>query len=197
MAKELEQPQQRRPAVFADQHGRDWRTIIDIRTGHAAAPFEPDFTAPWYPDTIYVEHDPADARKVRIAYGKILSHFRDAHDAYEDLRFRVAEEMWGSAFITKMGETYEDDDPQLRKKIGSPPSEIAYPEAALEGNRWVLGFTDKVPPFFVPILEKQRRTLGGRKYLDADEAATLDETFDPDASGGKKAKVGRPKKVAA
>jgi hypothetical protein len=199
MAKELEQPQYLRYATKSDQHGRDWGGVIDIRTGTSVGPLDPKFTAPWYPDHAWIRHDPKDGRKIRIDYDGMLAQLREAHREYEDRRFRTAQNMYSAAFHTMMGDSYDNDPPEMQRKVGPPPTAVAFPEAAAEGNKWVLGFTDSVPKWAQAILDRERAKRSGKKYLDADDAADLDEQFDPVAVGGKVEKVGstprgRPRK---
>jgi len=193
VAKELTQPEQRRPRTFYDQHDRTWETVIDIRTGHAAGPWEPKFQAPWYPEAKYIRHDPSDDRRILIDYDRNVRDAKRAMDDYDDLRMKVAMDQYGSAFTSKLGETHEDDPPELKKLVGGPPFPVAFPEAALEGNRWVLGFSTTIPKWAYAFVAAQNKVE--RKYLDADEeverAVDLDETHDPEATGGKRVKVKR------
>lgn len=192
-AKELEQPEQRRYATFQDEHGRTWGTDIDIRTGHSCGQWEPRFQAPWIPEAKYIRHDLKNSHRIIIDYDKNIRDLKDAHSEFDDLRFRAAQQEWGSAAGSKMGKTYEEDAPELTRMVGKPPRPVQFPEAAKEGNKWVLGFSNLIPTWAYPLLEAETRVE--KKYLDAEEEdlekrLDLEEKHDPKATGGKKQPVG-------
>jgi hypothetical protein len=180
VAKELSQPEQRSYRSFYDQHDRQWGAPVDKRTGHSVGPWEPKFQAPWLPEAKYIKHVPTDDRLIRIDYESNILDLKRAMDAYDDLRLKTAMDQYGSAFTSKLGQTAEEDPPELKRLVGKPPFPAAFPEAAKEGNRWVLGFESRIPKWAYP-------------YLDADEevekAVDLDERFDPEATGGKRKPV--------
>ena len=194
MAKELEQPAQRRPKSYFDRHDRKWTTVIDIRTGHSCGPWEPQFTAPVYPEMKYIRHDLKDDRYIIIDYDRWIRDARDAADGYDDFRQKTAIDQYGSAFTSKLGVTPDEDLPELRRLVGEPPKPVEFPEACKAGNKWALGLTNVIPTWAYALLP--RATAPVRKYLDADEevvekAVTLDEQFDPKATGGKRVPVPR------
>lgn len=193
MPKELSQPETRLYRTFRDPHDRIWGSAVDKRTGHSVGPWEPQFEAPWYPEAKYIKHNPSDDRLILIDYDRNISDLKEAQDAYDDLRLKVAMNQYGSAFPSKLGKTHEEDPPELKALVGQPPFPSAFPEAAKEGNKWVLGLTNVVPAWAYVYLHAQEAPK--RKYLDADEevekAVDLDEQFDPDAKGGKREPVGR------
>lgn len=191
MAKELSQPERRGYSLFYDQHNREWGAPIELATGHACGPWEARFKAPWLPEDKYIRHQ-GRTNKIVIDYTKNVADLKDAHNEFDELRFRAAQQEWGTAAMSKMGRTYEEDAPELRRMVGKPPRPIEFPEACLEGNQWVLGFSNTVPKWAYPLLEVEQKVE--RKYLDADEEdlekrLDLEEQFDPKATGGKKQPV--------
>jgi hypothetical protein len=199
VAKELSQPERRKYRTFHDQHGRLWGSTIDITNGHSCGPWEAKFEAPWLPDFKYIHHHPTDDRLIVIDYDRNVLDAKDAMDAYDDVRLKTAMNQYGSAFTSKLGKTYDEDPPELKQLVGGPPFPVAWSEAAQEGNKWVLGFTNVIPSWAYPLLAQE--ALTPRKYLDADEEAALaevaaveeavdlDEAHDPEATGGKRVPV--------
>lgn len=189
---ELSQPERRAYNVFVDQHGREWGTAIDTKTQHSCGPWEPQFTAPWYPEHKYIRHVPKSYRNILIDYDKNIADLKDAHDAYDDLRLKTAMNQYGNAFTDRLGASHYEDPPELQKLTGKPPFPIAYPEAAKEGNKWVLGQSNVIPRWAYALLAVTQEQT--RKYLDAEDEAVekavdLDEQFDPEAKGGKREPV--------
>ena len=191
MPKELSQPERRRYRTFTDQHGRLWGTAIEVSSGHSCGPWEAKFEAPWLPDAKYLRHHSTDDRLVLIDYDRNVRDAKEAMDAYDDLRLKVAMDQYGSAFTSKLGKTHDEDPPELKQLVGAPPFPVAWSEAAQEGNKWVLGFSNIIPKWAYPLLKQE--DAPARKYLDADEevekAVDLDEAFDPEAKGGKREPV--------
>ncbi len=192
MAKELDQPGQRSYSIFVDQHGREWGTVIDIRTGHSAGQWEPKFEAPWYPEYKYIRHVGKNSRHIFLDYDQNIADLRDAHDEYDELRLKTAMDQYGNAFTQRLGKTHDEDPPELKRLTGKPPFPIAWAEAAKEGNRWVLGFSNLIPKWAYPLLHAANEPE--RKYLDAEDEdlekrLDLEEAFDPEATGGKKEPV--------
>jgi len=193
VAQEQSQPERRSYNVFVDQHGREWGTTIDKTTGHSCGPWEAQFQAPWYPDlnTKTLRHIPKSFRNIEIRYDIIIADLKDAWDAYDERRLKMAMDQYGNAFTERLGKTHEDDPPELQKLTGKPPFPLAWPEAAQEGNKWVLGFSNVIPPWAYPLLHAAKTPE--RRYLDAEEAVEkavdLDEQFDPEAKGGKREPV--------
>lgn len=188
----MTQPERRSYNVFVDQHGREWGTVIDIKTHHSCGPWEPRFSAPWLPDFKYIRHVKGSFRDILIDYDRNITDARDAMDAYDDMRLKTAMNLYGNAFTERLGQTHADDPPDLQKLTGKPPFPIAYPEAAKEGNKWVLGFSNVIPKWAYALLAVTQEPE--RKYADAEDeeverAVDLDEQFDPEATGGKREPV--------
>lgn len=189
---EQSQPERRSYNVFVDQHGREWGTPIDTKSGHSCGPWEPRFTAPWLPEFKYIKHVPKSFRNIYIDYAKNITDLKEAHDAFDELRLKTAMNQYGNAFTERLGQSHEEDPPELQKLTGKPPFPLAYPEAAKEGNKWVLGFSNVIPKWAYALLAVSQEPE--RKYLDADDeevekAVDLDEQFDPEATGGKREPV--------
>lgn len=110
-------------------------------------------------------------------------------------------------------EWIDNPPPNVMQATGDHPrvkTPREFIEAMAEGNQWALGLTEKVPSWAVPILDRwaldQPRPVTGigsvkqGAYPDADEEVEADDRFggieeeaDPDALGGKKIPVARPR----
>lgn len=156
------QPAQRRPALFKDQHGRTWFTIIDKRTGHPVDTMEPKFEAPWYPHQSYVRVLPdslARPNEVQIHYEEAIADLERAHANYQQALLNAGIELHGQMF--------DETKPSLAvlHRVGKPPKPVAPYRAAQAGNTWILGLEpfDALDPDHLEAAE----ALGRRDLLPA------------------------------
>lgn len=130
------QPDQRRYALYKDQHGRTWGCLIDKRTGHPVDTFQPKFEAPWYPDHQYVTILPdSDMRpnEVVLRYEDAIRDLEQAHERYQHATLTAGIELHGQA--------YDEAKPTLAvlSRVGKPPKPVAPWRLALDGNAYLLG----------------------------------------------------------
>lgn len=130
------QAEQRRYALYKDQHGRTWGCLIDKRTGHPVDTFQPKFEAPWYPDHQYVTILPdSDMRpnEVVLRYADAVVDLERAHERYQHALLTAGIELHGQAF--------DEKTPTLAvmSRVGRPPKSPAPWRLAEAGNTWLLG----------------------------------------------------------
>lgn len=147
------QAQQRGLALFFDQHrsdkfpdGRPWWCYTERPANGAATPMpvgdlQPHgWTAPWLPESKYMNMSMGtlNSNRFRIAYDRMIVDYRQAWDEYYQ---RAAEE--AAATNLPIPEYGEPLTWKLKAIIGRPPKSPKIPEAALAGDRWLLGFTEE------------------------------------------------------
>jgi len=151
------QPDQRRYALYKDQHGRTWGCLIDKRTGHPVDTFQPKFEAPWYPDHQYVTILPdSDMRpnEVVLRYADAIADLERAHERYQHAMLTAGIELHGQAF--------DETKPTLAvlSRVGRPPKPVLPWRLAEAGNDWLLGHAsfDATNPAHVEAAEALGRT---------------------------------------
>jgi hypothetical protein len=141
MAEHLSQAARRRWVQLPDQHGRAFETVIDVVGGAPCAPINPrGWNAPLTPPQKYIKFSGEMGQyKVIIDYPKWIDDLQAAHKVYEQKLFDDALVIFG-ATGTK---AYADRDPALLRYTGPGPQFVEPVIAASQGNKWVLGLTDK------------------------------------------------------
>jgi hypothetical protein len=160
------QNRQRNIAVFFDQHrsaefpdGRPWWCYTERSADGSSAPMPvgemqpvnaeitlgdgtkiPGWEAPWVPEPKYMAHSVQrlSGNRFRIDYQRQIADYRAAQ---EDYYRRAVQE--AAAFNLPMPELGEAPSYKLRMIVGNPPKSPKIPEAALAGDRWLLGFSDE------------------------------------------------------
>lgn len=186
----------RRPGTLTDQHGRKWSASIDNKTGYPVGVIQPrGWRAPWMPPMASFKfEDRDDPRTFRIDYEGMLDSRSQSHQDYTTQLQQAA-----------IARGWDPTDPEkrsvLEKLVGPPPEPIEVIVAAMQGNSYILGLTDKVDPRVAPFVP--RKQTRAQKVLanlpdfrdvpdeELDDLLDLEEAHDPDAIGGKKQKVGR------
>lgn len=147
------QNKQRSLAVFYDQHrstadgfpdGRPWWAYTErpAEGGAAAMPVGDlipyGWDAPWTPESKYMQLSihALSGNRFRIAYERMIIDYRQALDEYY---IRAATE--AVAVNLPIPEHGEPVQWKLAAIVGAPPKSSRIPEAALAGDRWLLGFT--------------------------------------------------------
>lgn len=130
------QQQQRRYAIYKDQHGRVWGAVIDKRTGHPVDTMAPKFEAPWFPNAKYVQILPDSAFRpndVVINYDEAVAELEKAHRDYQHAMMTTGIELHGQAF--------DETKPTLAvlSRVGKPPKNPEPYRLAAEGNGFLLG----------------------------------------------------------
>lgn len=140
--KMLDQSATRRSGRYEDQHGRWWVAPTENKTGDPCGPFGGiGWTAPLSPDDKYIVLN-EDRRGVTIDYPRWINDLKQANAKYQKLLRDTAHALYGEKAL----EAIASPPHSLIDKIGYPPKQRIEPiEAAMSGNKWILGFT-KVKP---------------------------------------------------
>lgn len=202
---ERDQAAQRRGSTLTDDWGRAWSAVIDKRTGDPIGSITPQgWSAPWRPDQAYMRPDPEDPRRIIIDLERALADALEAHEQY-------AEDWKRQAAARNIDPADERNHGILQQVVGPPPKPWQPIKAALDGNRWILGFTTKPDARLVPYLTTKRqrsqaKLTGLESFADDPEAEALEarmdleEAVDPEATGGKRVapakKVTKARKLA-
>lgn len=167
--------EQRRYTHFTDQHGRRWGAVIEARSGHPAGSMEPSFTAPLIPPSTYVRPDPDNDFGVRIHYDNWLRMVRQAWSDRDTQLRETATVLYGQ----EAANAIRNPPPELLQQLGPEPPLRPEPiEAAMSGNRWILGLTDAKPEWayeFYPEAGEQETTEPVKLYPDVEEPEDLDQ----------------------
>lgn len=185
-----DQPSTRMPGTLKDQHGRLWSATIDKKSGYPVGVIQPKgWRAPWLPNQGFFKFEnPDDNRSFRIAYDQILDQRLKAHEDWAS-QFRQA------ALVRGWNPDDQTKQSNITELVGTKPLPIEPVVACMQGNKWMLGLTDKVDPRLEPFVVKRTdrvsRVVAEMDFSDADDAfedtlADLEDEIDPDAIGGKK-----------
>lgn len=212
-----DQAERRTDLLVPDQHGRLVHLVWD-KLCHGVVGTFLQFNAPWIPDLKYLKTlaDHGFPQGVEWQYAKMLEDNRGAWERwYQDLR-RFAAKMNGvsatEAYQAARDGRWAEVPRALLEECGVTPEPEDLILAAMAGNKWVLGFSTVVPDWASPMLQlwemqkvrAQQPVTADEldKYRDADgmeeeRLEELEETFDPNATGGARVPVkrgpGRPK----
>lgn len=221
----LDQAKQRTNAFFFDQHGRRYWAAVELKTGDPVGGIYADqWTAPMSPAWCAGRLVP-DAKYMKIVRGRGQPHIEIQYeewlrdwDAADRMRKSVLDELISRSpvDIATMQEYRKNPPPEIMKTIGAGPIERRPREfiaAAMKGNRWALGLSDKMPDWAKPVMaqwelvQPQGQSYNPAEmgeYPDADDDEPEEERFidieeehDPEATGGKRVPVkGKPKSKA-
>lgn len=120
--------------ILFDQHGRQWFTNFELRSGHPTGPITPQFTAPWYPDSQYFGFPKLKPNDLVIDYDAMAGVLARRHAEYHQLIERAG--------VHFLGQGYDAAKPppaQVLNDVGRPPFPIEVILAAKAGNGYVLG----------------------------------------------------------
>jgi hypothetical protein len=136
-----DQRRKRSYAIYTDQHGRTWGAVIENKTGDPAGPLEPQFSAPLRPADKYITVNSA-RRQVIIRYADIIRDIVDANSEWETQLRAYARRSYGSEAPKAIANPPAD----LLDMVGPKPRETREPwEAAMQGNKWILGLSTAKP----------------------------------------------------
>jgi hypothetical protein len=176
------QPAARRYQRFRDNHGRRWGAVIENKTGDPVGNIEPVGTradgvwrAPWMPEQKYLklardEDGAIEVGRLEIDYKTMLKDAKqEKKDADEWMEF-VASQLYGE----RAGEMVAAPPAQLRRYMKGKPRPPEIIVAAMNGDRWLLGFEqgecpDYLKPYF-PKYQPHSEDLG-------DDETDLDPAF--------------------
>lgn len=203
MAQELDQAQRRRPIVYRDDWGRKWESTIDI-TEPSLAPCAPINPKGWNdplntPQNVLTralgkDEDGRPMLRLKDSYTLWRDFLKAKHAEYDQTLYNDAVMLFGQ----EGPRAYEQKSPALLNYTGEPPQAWEPIEAALQGNSAALGLKPlasdpRVAKYFA---KKEVKTVSF-KDEELENLMDIEESVDPDATGGKKVPVGRPKQERA
>lgn len=198
---------QLRPAKMWDQHGRKYAATLEKKTGTPVAqgPRPDGWRAPWIPSQEWFRYgeDEQNPMRFRIDYDGLLADRIASHEGYQ-----AQWDAWASA------NGWDPKDPEFAgriiAKVGKRPLPVEPILAAMAGNKYILGLTDKVDTRLLPFLNEKPRYHRAAKLQalkdqadwsfdpddEMEQRMDVDEDFDRDGVGGQRQKVVpvRPKK---
>jgi hypothetical protein len=162
---------------LTDIHGRRWFATMEKETMAPTGVIQPCFEAPLIPAPKYLK--PGGIKNpthLGIDYDTAIADLEEKHKEWNRRLRLAAQKMYGE----KAGESIENPPPELMHVVGEPPEPTEPLEAAREGNRWVLGFSDIMPAWAKPFFERKRQleqeaSERSRRFPDAEEEGDLDE----------------------
>lgn len=182
------QANQRRYQEMTDDHGRKWGANIEIKTGDPTGLISPMFSAPLIPPQHYLRTVPKKPWAIKIDYEAWLTDTRDAHRAYMQRALQEsAARQWP---VPEPGEY----SAALTSIIGTPPHPLEPIIAAMQGNAYVLGLTNKVDARLVHFFESPVDRM--LDFSDVPDYSDVEEEADPDAVGGSRERLSRGKRGA-
>lgn len=206
MRQELDQAARRRPWKGRDEFGRLWESTVDIISQGTCAPINPyRWSDPLDTPQKYLQkaivQDPDTGQLTIRIIPALEAWARDleaAHKRYDEDLYRDAMQLFGE----QGPDAYEQRKPALIAHTGQPPQALEPLWAALDGDEWALGLSDKdvnnIRRFFPRQESARERFLRERRERDElDARLDLEEAHDPEATGGKREPVrGRRKQTA-
>lgn len=191
------QASQRKNEIMLDQHGRQYATVIEIRTGHPIT-ISPLFRAPLMPPDKFIrmrrpgEQAPGWANpycKLVVDYDAWAAELEQTHAAYERKKQQLATRIGGSRAV----EEYRNPSPMLLQELGPPPQPVEPVLAAKEGHPWLLGLRrpdgsayPKPPEAEKYFPERQQETGIRWSGTDDEPAAEPQGATKAEAKGAKK-----------
>lgn len=152
----------RERAQWYDQHDRLWVGQREKRSGHPTGVLSLQQKtplgnrAPWEPDQTKMTVDPNDPTAINIDYDAILTERLQAREDWNALGIdRAAANSWDIPEKDQYGYFLFED--RIVKLIGERPKSWVPVKAAMDGNRWILGFTDTVDNRIAPFVERKTR----------------------------------------
>lgn len=191
--------------LFEDDHGRNWHAEAELKTGGTVGPIqlqigEPNggiciVKPPIIPDQKYLERVLRRPYTLHINYERWIADIRGARREWEREGQQLARKLHGDAYDPRA--SFSAD---ILEFIGEPPEAVEPVIAARQGNRWVLGLTEKVDKrlvkYFRPeqldptlrrLAEPDFRDIEEEDFSDMDDDLDdLEEKHDRGATGGKK-----------
>jgi hypothetical protein len=169
--------QRRTGTIFRDQHNRRYHAVIELKTGHPTGMIEPQFQAPLMPEQKYLKvgTNPERPYDLRIDYEAWLADLRTAHREYETQARQLARKMYREKYNAQDFLTEEVLD-----VIGPPPQHVEVVLAARQGNKYVLGLTDRVDIRLAAMLEEDKPRFADIRTMEdegdfSDVVEALDE----------------------
>lgn len=191
MSKEVGQEYSRVDTILYDVHGRPWHAILERKTMTPTGPISPMFRAPFYPDQKYLR--PGGQRNpihLGINYDQMDIDLQEAHQEREQTIRRLIVKSFPASQHQKLIKNPPEEILWAVDGNGEGPMPVEVVWACMQGNRWVLGYSDKEPEwvqempavrnFFHPPLKEFARRRAELIFGDAenDEAQARIELTD-------------------
>ena len=183
-----DQRRKRAYAMYTDQHGRAWGAVIENKTGDPCGPLEPQFSAPLQADQKYITVN-SRQRKLEIRYPEIISDIENAQADWDKALRNYARQSYGDAAPAAI----QNPPPALLDMVGPKPNGLGAREpweAAMVGNKWILGLTDTKPEWAEEFYPEAQAPIEPRvltitnSYPDADEEVTYPKWGGPQKGWG-------------
>jgi hypothetical protein len=185
--KHLSQSARRKPRKLKDPYGRTWETTFDVVADDACAPINPHgWDSPLVVPQKYLRVQPDDRGLLKEMYGPWLADLEAAHKEYEQRLFDDAMTIFGH----EGPKAYEDRSPALLRYTGVAPQAIEPVLAAMQGNKWMLGLTDKPDPRLTRFFVKETPVVPDYSTDYSDEAEEPETPASPRGERGRFAKAG-------
>lgn len=142
MPRSKSQEESRVDLIMYDQWGRPWWAVLEKETMVPTGPLFPQFAAPWIPDQSYFQFfGKQNPIRFRINLERIEEDLQQAHEE----RGRTIRALTLKYFP---GWSKKGPPPEVIEKVDGPgygpmPLEVVW--AAMQGNRWMLGFSKNRP----------------------------------------------------
>lgn len=206
-AKEADQGQAgtRRNGTVYDQHDRPWHAAIDKKTGYPVGVIQPKgWRAPWLPPQgpDMFKFDKDEPSRFVLNYEWLLEQRLQDGKQYDADRQKAA--------LVRGWNPLDPEKQEALDQLVGPRDKLQPPEvivACMQGDRWILGLTDKVNPKLGRFIPKKvdRKTALLSKFEDftvpdeeeAEKYMDLQEAHDPDATPRGRVPVKSTKKPRA
>lgn len=154
----------RNRAVWYDQHDREWVGMVEKRSGHPTGNLSlqqktpSGNRTPWEPDQAYLTLDPNDPTAINIDYGTMLADRLEARETWNKAGVDAASGRSWDIPESKDEYGYFPFEERVIAIIGKAPRSWVPVKAAMDGNKWILGFTDTVDERIAPFVAKATKT---------------------------------------
>lgn len=136
------QEESRVDVIMYDQWGRPWHATLEKETMTPTGPVQPLFSAPFIPDQKYHRYGgKRNPVRMQIDLAKMEEDLQEAHEERERLIRKLTMQFFP-------GWNKKAPPPEVIEKVDGPgygpmPLEVLW--AAMQGNKWILGFSKRRP----------------------------------------------------
>lgn len=169
----------RHPGKWYDQHDRLWDGLVEKRSGHPTGNLSLRHKTPlgnrppWEPDQGYLVLDKDDPTAINIDYERMLTDRLAAREEWNKHGVDVASARSWEIPESKDEYGYYPFAERIVAVIGKRPASWVPVKAAMDGNRWILGFTDsvdeRIEPFVTRVTTRQNLTEALPSFASGDE----------------------------
>lgn len=169
----------RRPGKLTDQHGRKWSASIDKKSGFPVGVIQPNgWRAPWHPNQGHFLFSEDNPTTFTIDYPTLIDQRLKAHEEWA-AQYRQA------ALVRGWDPEDKAKAANVTELVGTKPLPIEPIVACVQGNKWMLGLTDKVDPRLVPFVRKRSdRISRAIEAMDFSEVEDFSPEEEPIGASG-------------